>query len=101
MNDFMEQPQVRLVVKLAVSFLFVFVAFNGTLNVESTVNADLGYWSVSTIYFGLCIGTFFSTSVVRRITPKYGLVLGAATYAGFMAANLYPEYVSPLYCAHV
>ncbi|KAH3767213.1 transporter, major facilitator subfamily protein [Pelomyxa schiedti] len=79
---------------VSTSFFFVFLAFNGTQTIESSiVPGDLGYWSVATIYITFAVSALFlSSGVVKKLSPKWSMAIGTIAYAVYVGANLYPQY---------
>jgi len=83
------------VLHCGVSFLILFTAFNGAANLETKAMADLGYanlgfYSLATLYFVFALSAFFSVSILQRIGPKMCLLFGSLTYTLYLLANLVP-----------
>ncbi|XP_063704825.1 UNC93-like protein [Culicoides brevitarsis] len=80
-----------------VSFAFMvqFTAFQGTANLQSSINAKdgLGTISLSVIYAALVVSCIFvPTYVIRRLTVKWTLCLSMLCYAPYIAAQFYPKF---------
>lgn len=79
---------------LGISFLFVFLAYSATQNLESTVNADgnLGTVSLGIIYLSLTICSVGAPYPVKWLGSKKGMLLGLSGYWIFILANLFPSW---------
>ena len=79
---------------LSFSFFFVFLAFNSTQSLESSISEDakLGTTTVSFIYIFFTLSSFVAPSIVVYLGLKKALVLGMSSYVLFIAANLYPSW---------
>lgn len=81
----------------AVSFAFMvqFTAFQGTANLQSSINAKdgLGTVSLSSIYAALVLSCMFvPTFVIKRLTVKWTLCFSMLCYAPYIAAQFYPRF---------
>jgi len=74
---------------LGVSFCVLFTAYNTTQNLETSVNAKLGYYSLGIIYIFFAASTFIASALVSRLGEKTALIISSATYAFFVAANIH------------
>ncbi|XP_055524323.1 UNC93-like protein [Wyeomyia smithii] len=80
-----------------VSFAFMvqFTAFQGTANLQSSINAKdgLGTVSLSVIYAALVVSCIFlPTLVIRKLTVKWTLCVSMLCYAPYIAAQFYPTF---------
>lgn len=80
-----------------VSFAFMvqFTAFQGTANLQSSINAKdgLGTVSLSAIYAALVVSCIFlPTLVIRKLTVKWTLCVSMLCYAPYIAAQFYPTF---------
>lgn len=63
--------------QLSFGFLFVFLAFNGTQSLETSLNGNLGHWAIASIYISFSVCSFlFSSSIVSYFQPKLSIVFG-------------------------
>ena len=81
----------------AVSFAFMvqFTAFQGTANLQSSINANegLGTVSLSAIYAALVLSCIFvPTFLIKRLTVKWTLCVSMLCYAPYIAAQFYPRF---------
>jgi MFS family permease len=77
-------------VVLSLGFFGMFIAYSATQNLESSLNADVGYWSVATIYFTITVLTLIAPPAVAWAGPRISMVFGGVCFVVFMAANLHP-----------
>ncbi|XP_014290351.1 UNC93-like protein isoform X2 [Halyomorpha halys] len=81
----------------AVSFAFMvqFTAFQGTANLQSSINANegLGTVSLSAIYAALVLSCIFvPTFLIKRLTVKWTLCCSMLCYAPYIMAQFYPRF---------
>ncbi|XP_034232341.1 UNC93-like protein [Thrips palmi] len=81
----------------AVSFAFMvqFTAFQGTANLQSSINAreGLGTVSLSAVYAALVLSCIFvPTFLIKRLTVKWTLCASMLCYAPYIAAQFYPRF---------
>nr|XP_022914347.1 UNC93-like protein [Onthophagus taurus] len=81
----------------AVSFAFMvqFTAFQGTANLQSSINAKdgLGTVSLSAIYAALVVSCIFvPTFVIKRLTVKWTLCVSMLCYAPYIGAQFYAKF---------
>ncbi|KAF2071472.1 hypothetical protein CYY_007206 [Polysphondylium violaceum] len=76
------------VLVLGISFCVLFTAFSPTQNLETTLNADLGFLSLSILYGFLSFSNFFSPMVVLKAGEKISLIIGTLAYVLYIAANI-------------
>lgn len=79
------------VVVLGVSFCILFVAFSSCQNLQTNVNGDLGFYSLSVLYSVFAPANFISPYVVTLFGEKISLMFGAVCYCLFIAANIKVE----------
>jgi len=73
---------------LGVSFCILFVAFSSTQNLQTNLNGKLGYWSLSVLYMVFAPANFISPYIVLLVGEKVSLLIGAACYCVYIAANI-------------
>lgn len=81
----------------AVSFAFMvqFTAFQGTANLQSSINAKdgLGTVSLSAIYAALVVSCIFvPTFLIKRLTVKWTLCISMLCYAPYIGCQFYPKF---------
>ncbi|KFM75914.1 UNC93-like protein, partial [Stegodyphus mimosarum] len=79
---------------VCLGFLFLFSAYQGLANLQSTMNmkGDLGTVSQSVIYAALIFSSLFLPKlVIKKLGCKLTLALSILTYAPYIAANFYPH----------
>lgn len=81
----------------AVSFAFMiqFTAFQGTANLQSSINAKdgLGTVSLSAIYAALVVSCIFvPTFLIKRLTVKWTLCVSMLCYAPYIGSQFYPRF---------
>lgn len=77
------------------AFMIQFTAFQGTANLQSSINAKdgLGTVSLSAIYAALVVSCIFvPTFVIKRLTVKWTLCLSMLCYTPYIAAQFYPKF---------
>jgi len=84
------------VVLLGISFCVLFSAFSPTQNLETTLNADLGFLSLSILYGFLSLSNFISPMVINKIGQKFSLIIGTLAYVLYIAANI--KVTAPTLC---
>ncbi|KAI5063400.1 hypothetical protein GOP47_0021947 [Adiantum capillus-veneris] len=79
---------------LSTSFLFVFLAYSATQNLESSVNANgnLGSVSLGILYLSLTLFSVGAPFPVKWLGPKKGILVGLSGYWIFILANLFPSW---------
>lgn len=76
------------------AFMVQFTAFQGTANLQSSINAKdgLGTVSLSAIYAALVLSCMFlPTLIIKRLTVKWTLCLSMLCYAPYIASQFYPR----------
>lgn len=80
---------------ISAAFMIQFTAFQGTANLQSSINAKdgLGTVSLSAIYAALVVSCIFvPTFLIKRLTVKWTLCLSILCYAPYIAAQFYPRF---------
>ncbi|XP_058809078.1 UNC93-like protein [Phymastichus coffea] len=80
---------------VSVAFMVQFTAFQGTANLQSSINASegLGTVSLSAIYAALVLSCIFvPTFLIKRLTVKWTLCLSMLCYAPYIGAQFYPRF---------
>lgn len=80
---------------ISFAFMVQFTAFQGTANLQSSINAKegLGTVSLSAVYAALVISCIFvPTFVIKRLTVKWTLCFSLLCYAPYIAAQFYPRF---------
>lgn len=83
------------VAAVSAAFMVQFTAFQGTANLQSSINAadGLGTVSLSSIYAALVVSCIFvPTFLIKRLTVKWTLCLSMMCYAPYIAAQFYPKF---------
>ena len=77
---------------LSLAYFFLFSAYFALRNLQSSLNAELGLYALSSMYLSLVVGSFCSTMVVQRLQPKRALTLSLIGFVMYSAANFHPQY---------
>lgn len=80
---------------ISCAFMIQFTAFQGTANLQSSINAKdgLGTVSLSAIYAALVVSCIFvPTFLIKRLTVKWTLCVSIACYVPYIAAQFYPRF---------
>lgn len=80
---------------ISTAFMIQFTAFQGTANLQSSINAKdgLGTVSLSAIYGALVVSCIFvPTFLIKRLTVKWTLCLSMLCYAPYIGAQFYPRF---------
>jgi len=80
------------VIQLGATFTILFLAYNTAQGFESSVNKNLGLWSLSVLYFVFSFSNLFAGAIVQKLGEKLSLFFGALGYVIFLAANVYPTF---------
>ncbi|EEB19673.1 conserved hypothetical protein [Pediculus humanus corporis] len=83
------------VTTVSLAFMVQFTAFQGTANLQSSINAKdgLGTASLSSIYMALVLSCLFvPTYLIKKLTAKWTLCLSMLCYAPYIAAQFYPTF---------
>lgn len=82
------------VTAISCAFMIQFTAFQGTANLQSSINAKdgLGTLSLSSIFAALVVSCIFIPSfLIKRLTVKWTLCLSMLCYAPYIASQFYPR----------
>lgn len=80
---------------ISFAFMVQFTAFQGTANLQSSINAKdgLGTVSLSAIYAALVVSCIFvPTFLIKRLTVKWTLCVSILCYAPYIASQFYPRF---------
>ncbi|XP_035717612.1 UNC93-like protein [Vespa mandarinia] len=80
---------------VSIAFMVQFTAFQGTANLQSSINASdgLGTVSLSAIYAALVLSCIFvPTFLIKRLTVKWTLCLSMLCYAPYIGSQFYPRF---------
>ncbi|XP_076167954.1 UNC93-like protein [Ptiloglossa arizonensis] len=80
---------------VSVAFMVQFTAFQGTANLQSSINASdgLGTVSLSAIYAALVLSCIFvPTFLIKRLTVKWTLCVSMLCYAPYIGSQFYPKF---------
>lgn len=83
------------VAAVSLSFMVQFTAFQGTANLQSSINAKegLGTVSLSAIYAALVVSCIFvPTFLIKRLTVKWTLCFSLLCYVPYIASQFYPRF---------
>ncbi|XGW10154.1 hypothetical protein V3C99_011993 [Haemonchus contortus] len=80
---------------ISLAFLFLFSAFNGLSNLQTSVNNELGADSLAVLYLSLAISSLFvPTYMINRLGCKLTLIVATSSHVFYMAVNIRPSYSS-------
>ena len=81
-------------VGLGLGFLFVFSAFNGLQNLQSSLHSEggLGLASLAIVYVVFILSCFISPGVIKVLGTKYALLGGFFFHLLYTTANYYPSW---------
>lgn len=80
---------------VSLAFMVQFTAFQGTANLQSSINAKegLGTVSLSSIYAALVVSCIFvPTFLIKRLTVKWTLCFSMLCYAPYIGSQFYPKF---------
>lgn len=80
---------------ISCAFMIQFTAFQGTANLQSSINAKdgLGTVSLSAVYAALVVSCIFvPTFVIKKLTVKWTLCFSLLCYAPYIGAQFYPRF---------
>ncbi|KHJ87642.1 hypothetical protein OESDEN_12579 [Oesophagostomum dentatum] len=93
-NKVMHKIKANLLI-ISLAFLFLFSAFNGLSNLQTTVNNELGADSLAVLYLSLAISSLFVPSyMINRLGCKLTLITAMGIFVFYMAVNIRPSYPS-------
>lgn len=76
---------------ISLIWVFAFTAYSGLQNLESSLNPDIGVYSLAIITGGGLISCLLAPTVIFYIGPKGALILSGICLSVFIGANYYPE----------
>ncbi|CAJ0581376.1 unnamed protein product, partial [Mesorhabditis spiculigera] len=80
---------------ISVAFLFLFTAFHGLQNLQTSVNSRLGADSLMAHYVSLAISSLFVPSfMIDRLGCKQTLIISMVIYTLYIFTNFLPRYYS-------
>src|SRR3989338_828587 len=79
------------VIYISTSFLIVFTSFTISQNLQTSINKDLGFYSLGTLYFFFSFSALFSGYVVEKLGSRLSLFGGSFMYFLYVLANAYPR----------
>ncbi|XP_018577019.1 UNC93-like protein isoform X2 [Anoplophora glabripennis] len=80
---------------ISCAFMIQFTAFQGTANLQSSINAKdgLGTVSLCAIYAALVVSCIFvPTFLIKKLTVKWTLCLSLMCYAPYIGSQFYPKF---------
>jgi len=80
---------------VSLAFMVQFTAFQGTANLQSSINAKdgLGTVSLSAVYAALVLSCMFvPTFLIKRLTVKWTLCLSMLCYVPYIGFQFYPQF---------
>ena len=80
---------------LAMGFLFLFMAFQGLQNLQTSIHSDtkLGLASLCVVYASLVLSCMFVPPLlISRLGPKYTIILAMSGYVLYTFSMFYPRY---------
>ncbi|XP_070498643.1 UNC93-like protein [Chironomus tepperi] len=83
------------IIVVSVAFMVQFTAFQGTANLQSSINSkdSLGTISLAAIYGSLVVSCIFlPTLLIRKFTVKWALFFSMLCYAPYIGAQFYPKF---------
>ncbi|XP_050311698.1 UNC93-like protein isoform X2 [Anthonomus grandis grandis] len=89
------------VTAISCAFMIQFTAFQGTANLQSSINAKdgLGTLSLSSIFAALVVSCIFVPSfLIKRLTVKWTLCISMLCYAPYIASQFYPKFYTLIPC---
>uniref|UniRef100_A0A0N5AIT1 UNC93-like protein n=1 Tax=Syphacia muris TaxID=451379 RepID=A0A0N5AIT1_9BILA len=80
---------------MSVAFLFLFTAFHGLQNLQTSINGQLGADSLGVYHLTVAVSSLFVPPfMLSRLGCKLTLIVSSAIYMIYMAANFLPKYYS-------
>ena len=76
----------------SIAFMFVFSAFVGLQNLQSSLNRTLGITSLALIYVFFLLVGFLTPGIVRLLRSKYSLFFGFLCHVLYILTNFYPDF---------
>lgn len=56
---------------------------------QTTINQNLGYYTLAVLYSSLSISNFISPFIVSKFGEKISLIIGTLSYAIYIGSNIY------------
>ncbi|GMR35274.1 hypothetical protein PMAYCL1PPCAC_05469 [Pristionchus mayeri] len=80
---------------ISLAFLFLFTAFHGLQNLQTSVNGQLGADSLAVLYTSLAVSSLFVPSfMINRLGCKLTLIASFFVFLLYHIANFLPQYYS-------
>lgn len=83
------------VTAISAAFMIQFTAFQGTANLQSSINAKdgLGTVSLCSVYAAIIVSCLFvPTFLIKRLTAKWTLCVSMLCYVPYIGAQFYPKF---------
>ncbi|KAM9979756.1 hypothetical protein ACTFIZ_006002 [Dictyostelium cf. discoideum] len=77
------------IIILGLCFCILFSAFSPTQILQTTINQNLGYYTLAVLYSSLSISNFISPFIVSKFGEKISLIIGTLSYAIYIGSNIY------------
>ncbi|KAN0015971.1 hypothetical protein ACTFIU_005921 [Dictyostelium citrinum] len=77
------------IIILGLCFCILFSAFSPTQILQTTINQNLGYYTLALLYSSLSISNFISPFIVSKLGEKISLIIGTLSYAIYIGSNIY------------
>ncbi|KAM9992500.1 hypothetical protein ACTFIY_009935 [Dictyostelium cf. discoideum] len=77
------------IIILGLCFCILFSAFSPTQILQTTINQNLGYYTLAVLYSSLSISNFISPFIVSKFGEKISLIIGTLSYAMYIGSNIY------------
>ncbi|KAK5583579.1 hypothetical protein RB653_005176 [Dictyostelium firmibasis] len=77
------------IIILGLSFCILFSAFSPTQILQTTINQNLGYYTLAVLYSSLSISNFLSPFIVSKFGEKLSLIIGTLSYSIYIGSNIY------------
>ncbi|XP_046382287.1 UNC93-like protein [Ischnura elegans] len=94
-NDLKERWDIgKNIIVISFAFMFHFTAFQGTANLQSSINAadGLGTMSLVAVFGAVVLScTVVPTLIIRRFTVKWTLTFSLLCYVPYIMAQFYPR----------
>ena len=78
-------------ITISVIFIFIFTAYSVLQNIETSLNPDIGIYSLASITGGGLISCILAPTIISFIGAKGALVFASTCLGLFIAANFYPK----------
>lgn len=78
----------------SLSFTFLYTAFQGMMNIQSSINPEngLGTYALSMIYLAQMVSCLFLPKLmIDKLTIKWTMVVTLSFYAFYISAQFYPR----------